>query len=382
VLAETLSGGDIVDDITGSMGGMTFGNPAGGLFNSNMGTGDIIGSGFDLTANLQGNQTFTGDSFGQTFNMFNQTTGNGADPNQLQGQLPMQISNVFQSQQQSNDQSNQSSGTHYLHDAGRLLQAGYKLYKTSHQTDAAQGSQGSQITAPPQQTLVPTMSCTSNTGCPPNSSPIGHASVSVPFHKTSVNHFTTLVYPSQTQQTGQTLYPAASQIAQSPSAMPFSQHYSSVNLTSQQGTHPPSHHHPSSQSSHTSHTQNPHMNHVAYPSFGTATHTMCSQGPPVPTQYAATHGYGTAPHHAYSPESQAGHSIHPAQYHAQGNSQQSPTGQQPPGAGAGPNKTVLAKQFVKGALMAGGVLAKYNHLSGGNGFLGNRNGNGNIGGFF
>jgi hypothetical protein len=43
---------------------------------------------------------------------------------------------------------------------------------------------------------------------------------------------------------------------------------------------------------------------------------------------------------------------------------------------------VLAKQFVKGALMAGGVLAKYNHLSGGNGFLGNRNGNGNIGGFF
>lgn len=32
---------------------------------------------------------------------------------------------------------------------------------------------------------------------------------------------------------------------------------------------------------------------------------------------------------------------------------------------------MLAKKFVKGALMAGGVLAKYNRLSGGNGFVGN-----------
>lgn len=268
-----------------------------------------------------------------------------------------QMFDVSQSQQQPNGQANQSSGTHYLHDAGQLMQAAYKTYQTSHQTNAAQGSQGSQTTAPLQQTLV---SGTSNTGRPPNSPPIGYAQTS---------------YPSQTQQTGQSMHPIASQTARPPTATPFSQHYPSMNPASQQGTHPLSHLHASPQSSHTSHAQNLHMNHVAYPSFGTATHAMSSQGPPIPAQpeYAANHGYGTAPHHAYSPQSQAGYSVHPAQYHAQGNSQQNPTGQQPPSAGTGLNKTMLAKQFVKGALMAGGVLAKYNRLSGGNGFVGNGN---------
>ncbi|KAG1875371.1 hypothetical protein DFJ58DRAFT_909912 [Suillus subalutaceus] len=345
VLAETLGGGDIIDDITGGMNGMTFGNPVDGLFDSNMGTGDILGSGFDPTANFQGGQMFAGNSSGQIFDTFNQTTGNGVDLSQFQGQSP----------QQPNVQSNQSSGTHYLHDAGQLMQAAYKMYKTSHQTDTAQGPQGSQTTAPLQQTLPSTVSGIPSAGCLPNSPPLGYAQTS---------------YPSQTQQIGQSMHPMASQTAQPP----FSQHYPSVNPASQQGTHPLSHLHASPQSSHTSHAQSPHINHVAYPSFGTATHIMSSQGPPISAQYAVNHGDGTAPHHAYSPQSQAGYSVHPAQYHAQGNSQQSPTGQQPPSAGAGIDKTVLAKQFVKGALMAGGVLAKYNRLSGGNGFVGNENG--------
>ncbi|KAG2070022.1 hypothetical protein BDR04DRAFT_1100681 [Suillus decipiens] len=359
VLAETLSGSDIVDDITGNMDGMTFGNPAGGLFDSNMGTGDIVGSGFDPTANFQGNQTFSGDSFGQTYDMFDQNTGNGVDPTQFQGQSPMQTFDVSQSQQQPNDQSSQGSHTHYLHDAGRLLQAAYKMYNTSHQTDAAQGSQGSHTTAPLQQTLMSTMSGTPSTGCPPNSPPIGYVQTG---------------YPGQTQQTGQITHPMASQTGAQPAATPFSQHHSSVNPASQQGIHSLSHyhHHTSPQSSHTFHTQNLHMDHVAHPSFETATHTMYSQGPPTPVQYTANHGHGTIPHHNYLVQSHAGHSVHPAQHHAQ-NSLQNPTGQQPPSAGV--NKTALAKQFVKGALMAGGVLAKYNRLSGGNGFVGNVNGN-------
>lgn len=307
---------------------------------------------------------FAGNSSGQTYDMFNQTTGNGVDLSQFQGQLSMQTFDVSQSQQQPNGQSNQSSGTHYLHDAGQLMQAAYKMYKTSHQTGAAQGSQGSQTTAPLQQTLAPTVPSISGTGYLPNSPPLGYAQTS---------------YPSQTQQTGQSMHPMASQTAQPPTATPFSQHYPSVNPASQQGTHPLSHLHASPQSSHTSHTQGPHMSHATYPSFGTATHTMSSQGPPILAQYAVNHGHSTVPHHAYSPQSQAGYSVHPAQYHAQGTSQQSPTGQQPPSAGASLNKTMLAKQFVKGALMAGGVLAKYNRLSGGNGFVGN--GNGNNGGF-
>ncbi|KAG1767707.1 hypothetical protein EV702DRAFT_1203576 [Suillus placidus] len=410
VLAETLGGGDIVNDITGSMDGMTFGNPADGLFDPNMGAGDMIGSGFDSTANFQGDQTFagdsfdpsyyqgdqpfSGDSFGQTYDMSDQTMGNEVDPGQFQGQSSMQpgpyfaseqtqqidvtqTSDVSQSQQQPGNQSNQSSGTHYLHDAGLLLQAAYKMYNTPHQSGTAQGSQGSQTTALLQQTPAFTMSGTSNSGRPPNSLPIGYAqtSASISFHGTSFDHFTTSGYPSPTQQTGQSMHPMASQTAQAaPTATPFSQYHPSVNSASQQGTHPHSHHHASPQSSHTSHTQSPYMNHVAYPSFGAATHTMCSQGLPIPAQYAVNHGHGTAPHHAYSLQSQA---THPAQYPAQGNSQQSPTGQQPPSAGL--NKTVLAKQFVKGALMAGGVFARYNRLSGGNGFVGN--GNGNNGGY-
>lgn len=362
VFAETLSGGDVVDDITGNMDGMTFGNPAGGLFDSNMGTGDIMGSGFDPAANFQGNQTFSGNSFGQTYDMFDQNMGNGVDPNQFQGQLPMQTFDVSQSQQQPNNQSNQSSDTHYLHDAGRLLQAAYKMYNTSHQTDAAQGSQASHTTAPLQQVLTSTMSGTLSTGCPPNSPPIGYVQTS---------------YPGQTQQTGQIMHPMASQTgAQPPAATPFSQDHSSVNPASQQGIHSLSHyHHTSPQSSHTFHTQNLHMNHVAHPSFETAAHTMYSQGPPTPVQYTANHGHGTVPHHNHAVQSHAGHSVHPAQHHAH-NSLQNPTGQQPPSAGV--NKTMLAKQFVKGALMAGGVLAKFNRLSGGNGFVGNGNNGGSF----
>lgn len=406
VLAETLGDGDIVDNITQSMDGMTFGNSADGQFDPNLGTGDIMGSGFDTTGNFQGDQTFTGDSFDatpnfqgdqsfagdsfdvtanfqgdqtfagdptyyqgdqsfagdsfaqtQTYDMSYQTMGNEVDLNQFQGQSSMQPGqyfvseqfqetqqieitqsyNVSQPQQQQNDQSNQSGGTNYLQDANHFLQSVYKMYNTPQQTGAAQGSQGSQTTAPLQQTM---MSGTPNTGRPPNSSPIGYTQTGYP-----------------TQQTGQSMHPMASQIqaAQPPTATPFSQYHPSVNPASQQGPHPLSHHHASPQSSHTSHTQSPHMNHVAYPSFGTSNHTMGSQGPPIPAQYAVNHSHGTAPHHAYSPQSQAGYSVHPAQYHAQGNLQQSHTGQQPPSAGL--NKTMLAKQFVKGALIAGSVLA-------------------------
>ncbi|KAG2150333.1 uncharacterized protein EDB93DRAFT_1142868 [Suillus bovinus] len=361
VLAETLGGGDIVNDITGSMDGMTFGNPANGLFNPNMGTGDILGSGVDPTAIFQGNQTFDGDSLGQTYNMSDQNTGNGGDFSQFQGQT----FGASQLQQQPNDQSNQSSGTHYLHDAGQLLQAAYKLYNTSH--TSAQGSQGSQITVPLQQTSASTMSSISSTS--PNS-PIGYTQTSASslFHGTSSDRFTPSGYPSPTQQTGQSMHPMASQIAQSPNATPFSQDHPSVNPASQQGTHTLSHYHASSQSFHTSHTQIPYTNHVAYPSFGTATHTMHSQGQPIPAQHVVNHGHGTATHHAYSPQFQVVSSVHPAQH--QGNSQQ-----QPPPPSDNLNKTMLAKQFVRGALMAGGVLAKYNRLSGGNGFVGNWNGN-------
>ncbi|KAG1758905.1 hypothetical protein EDD22DRAFT_956432 [Suillus occidentalis] len=165
-----------------------------------------------------------------------------------------------------------------------------------------------------------------------------------------------------TQQTGQFMHPMASQPAQPPTNTPFSQYHPSVNPASQQGTHPPSHHHASPQSSHMPHTQNPHMNRVAYPSFGTSNHTMSSQGPPIPAQYAVNHSHGTAPHHAYSPQSQAGYSVHPAKYQAQGNLQQSHTGQQPPSASL--NKTMLAKQFVKGALIAGNVFANLSARNG------------------
>lgn len=403
VLAETLGDGDVVNNITESMDGMTFGNSADGQFDPNMGTGDIMGSGFDTTGNFQGDQTFAGDSFDtttnfqgdqlfagdpsyyqgdqsfagdsfgqtQTYDMSYQTMGNGVDPNQFQGQTsgPYFVSEQFQEtqqieitqsfsvsqpQQQPNDQSDQSSGTNYLQDANRILQSVYKMYNTPQQTGAAQGSQGSQTTAPLQQIM---MSGTPNTGRPPNSPPIGYAQTGAftHFHGTSFDHFTTSGCPSPTQQTGQSIHTMASQTAQPPTATPFSQYHPSVNPASQQGTHPLSHHHTSPQSSPTSHTLSPYMNHVAYPSFGTSTHAMCSQGPPIPAQHAVNHGHGTAPHHAYSPQSQAGYFAHPAQYHAQGNLQQNPTGQQPPSAGL--NKTMLAKQFVKGALMAGGVLA-------------------------
>ncbi|KAG1787664.1 uncharacterized protein HD556DRAFT_1448512 [Suillus plorans] len=372
VLAETLDGGDIVDDITGSMDGMTFGNPADSVFDPNMGTGNILGNGFDATAIFQGNQTFDGDSLGQTYNVSDQTTGNGVDFTQFQGQ----IFDVSQLQQQPNNQSNQSSDTHYLHDAGKLLQAAYKMYNTSHKTNATQGSQSSQTTAPPQQTLASTMSGISNIG--PNSPPIEytHTSMSIPFHGRSADHFTASGYPSPTQQTGQPMHPMASQTAQLPTATAFSQHLPSFNPASQQGTHSHHHassyhhtsshphHHTSSQSFHTSHTQSPYTNNVTYPSSGTATHTMYSQGQPIPAQHVVNHGHGTTPHHAYPPQSQAGPSVHPVQHHAPGNMQQ-----QPPNNNL--DKTMLAKKFVKGALMAGGVLAKYNRLSGGNGFVGN-----------
>ncbi|KAG1753272.1 hypothetical protein EDB19DRAFT_1902925 [Suillus lakei] len=411
VLAETLGGGDIIDNIAGSMDGMTFGNPADGVFDPNMGTGDIQGSGFDVTANFQedqmfsfdttyslGDQTFGGDSFCQSYDMSDQTMGNGVDPDQFQGQSmqpgpyfvseqiqetqQIEITQTFdfsQSQQQPNGQGNQSSGnqnsgTHYLHDAGRLLQAAYKMYNTPQQSGATQGSQGPQTTAPLQQTPASMMSGTSQPGRPPNSPPTGH----IPTSSAGMYPGAQTSYPSLTQQTGQPMHLMASQTVQPPTATQFSQHHPSVNPASQQGTHPHSHHHASPQSSH---TQSPYMNHVAYPSFGTATHTMCSQGPPIPAQYAVNHGasspHGTAPQH-YSSQSQADgqYSVHPTQYHTQGYSQQSPTAQQPPSASAGLNKTMLAKQFVKGALMAGGVLARYNHLSRGNEFVGNGNNEG------
>ncbi|KAG2147942.1 hypothetical protein DEU56DRAFT_783292 [Suillus clintonianus] len=306
--------------------------------------------------------------------MADQTMGDGVDPSQFQGQAPYYVSEQYQetqeititqtfdesqSEQQPNDQ---SSGTHYMHDAGRILQAAYKRYNATQQNGAAQGSQGSQTTSLLQQTPHP--------GRPPNSPPVGHAptsstgiypgaqtsSASVPFHGASFTHSTASGYTSPIQQHGQSTHLMA-------------QHHSSVNPASQQGTHPLSHHHASPQSSHpqSSHTQSPYMNHVTYPSFGTATHTMSSQA----AQYAVNNGaspHGTATHH-YSPQSQADgrYSAHPSQYLAQGHPQQSPTAQQPPSAGAGLNKTMIAKQFVKGALMAGGVLAKYNRLTGGNG---------------
>lgn len=432
VLAETLGDGDIVDNITQSMDGMTFGNSADGQFDPNMVTGDNMGSGFDttgnfqvdqtfagdsfdVTANSQGDQTFAGDSFDatlnfqgdqafagdptyyqgdqslagnsfdatpnfqgdptyyqgdqsfagdsfvqtQTYDMSYQTMGNGVDPNQFQGQSSMQPDqyfvseqfqetqqieviqsfNVSQPQQQQNNQSNQSGGRNYLQDANHFLQSVYKTLNTPQQTGAAQGSQAM---APLQQTM---MSGNPNTGRPPNSSPIGYAQTGYP-----------------TQQTGQFMHPMASQTAQPPTAMPFSQYHPSVNPASQQGTHPLSHHHASPQSSHMPHTQNPHMNHVAYPSFGTSNHTMSSQGPPIPAQYAVNHSHGIAPHHAYSPQSQAGYSVHPAKYQAQGNLQQSHTGQQPPSASL--NKTMLAKQFVKGALIAGNVFANLSARNG------------------
>jgi hypothetical protein len=271
----------------------------------------------------------------------------------------IQSFNVSQPQQQQNNQSNQSGGRNYLQDANHFLQSVYKTLNTPQQTGAAQGSQGSQTMAPLQQTM---MSGNPNTGRPPNSSPIGYAQtgVSIHFHGTSSDHFTTSGYP--TQQTGQLMHPMASQTAQPPNATPFSQYHPSVNPASQQGTHPLSHHHASPQSSHTPHTQNPHMNHVAYPSFGTSNHTMSSQGPPIPAQYAVNHSHGTAPHHAYSPQSQAGYSVHPAKYQAQGNLQQGHTGQQPPSASL--NKTMLAKQFVKGALIAGNVFANLSARNG------------------
>ncbi|KAG2130995.1 uncharacterized protein EDB93DRAFT_1312025 [Suillus bovinus] len=451
VLVETLGGGDIVDDITGIMDGMTIGNPADGQFDPNMGTGDILGNGFDPTANLQGDQTFTedffdptaniqvdqtfagssfdttyyqedqtftedffdptaniqvdqtfsGSSFDTTYYQEDQTftenlfdpaaniqvdqtfasAGNSFDTTYYQGDQTyyedffdpttnIQIDQTFTedlSDPTANIQVDQMfvedsfDATYYQGD--QVFVGDRQTYDMFYQTtgngvdfNQFQGAaQGSQPMAQLQQTSAFVMSGTTNTGRPPNSMPIGYAqtSASIPLSETSFDHFTASGHPTPTQQTGQSIHPIASQTSQLPIATSSSQHHPSVHFAPPQGIHPLA-------QPRISHTQKPYINHGAYPSFGTATHTMQSQGPPIPAQHAVNHGHSTAPHHAYLPQFQAGHSAHPARYHAQGNLQQNHPSQHPQNAGR--NKPM---QFVKGALIAGGVLA---------GLVGNGNG--------
>ncbi|KAG1739933.1 uncharacterized protein EDB91DRAFT_374677 [Suillus paluster] len=176
VLAEALGGDDVVNDLAGGMAGMTFGDPTGGLLDSGMGTGDqMLGSGFDPTAIFQGDQMFSGDSFSPTYDMADQSMGGGIDPGQVQETQQWNIPQTFdvsQSQQQPTDQ---SGGSHYLHDAGKILQAAYKIYNAR---GAAQGSQSPQTAAPLQQTPMSAVSGTSHPSGPPNSPPFGHAPMS------------------------------------------------------------------------------------------------------------------------------------------------------------------------------------------------------------
>ena len=450
VFAEALGGNEVVDDLAGNMAGMTFGDPTDGLLDSSTGGGDqFYGNGFDPTPGFQGDQTFTEESFTPSYDIADPSVGYGLDSDQAAGfqeqlsslsgsyfvseqvqetqqfdatqtfntaSFPGQPStlsdsyfvseqvqeteqfgvtqtfNISQEQQQPN---NQNSGTHYLHDAEQILQTAYKIYNATQQSGVAQGSQNSQTTAPFQQPVSanPGTSLHSNL---PNSSPVPMTSAgpSLGAHapvpsQMSFIHPTTTSYPSTTQHIGQSTHLTTSPTVQS-SGPAFSQHHPFTSPVSQQINHPLSHHHTSPQGSH---TQNPYINHTAYPSSGIATHTMSSQGP-IQAQHVLNHGVGSPHGHHTLPGSHAhgqysmhsathlpqgnlqqGHAAqHSATYLPQGNLQQGHTAQHPSSANGTQNKAALARQVVKGALIAGGVLAKYSNLNGGNGFFGNGGG--------
>jgi len=436
VFAEVLSDNDVVDDLAGNMAGMTFGDPTGGLLDSNMGAGDqLSGSGFDLTADFQGDQTFSDNSFVPTYDMGagDQLSGSGfdltadfqgdqtfsydssvptydmGDPNLeyeldsyqtdgFQEQLSLQPDSYFvseqfqetqqlditetydvsQNQQQPQQSNGQNGGTHYMQDAGRILQAGYKIYQATQQNGAAQGPQ---TTAPVQQ-LTSANSGISFQSTLPNSPPTGYIATSstgpnagaphagiapVPLQGTSFAHPAT----TATQHTGQFTHVATPPTMQPPA---FSQHHPSVNPVSQQIYHPLSHHQAVAQSSH---TQNSYVNHSAY-SSGNAAPTVPSHGlmqTQHVVQYGAGYPHGTSSQHTL-PESHAHaqYSTHSNAYHPQGSFVQSNTAQHPTGVGTVHNKAELARKFVKGALIAGGALARYNNMTGGGGFTGNNGG--------
>ncbi|OAX40602.1 hypothetical protein K503DRAFT_864504 [Rhizopogon vinicolor AM-OR11-026] len=398
VLAEALGGNDVVDDLAGNMAGMSFGDPTGGLLDSGMGGGDqyqFFGSGFDSTGS-QGDQTFSGDSSVPTYDVGdpNMGMGCGLDSDQAagsQGQpsaLPdsyftseqvqetqqVDTTQVFDGSQYQQQPGDQNGGTHYLHDAEQILQAAYKIYNASQQqSGVAQGIQGPQTTAPFQQSMSANPG-TSYHSSLPNLPPVSNVQTSTA--GPSAGAHVTTSHP--TQHLGQSTYLTTSPTVQQAT---FSPHHPSANPVSQQtATHPLSHHH----AAQGSHTQNPYMHHAAYPSSGIATQStmsMSSHGP-MPAHHGVQYGYGT-PHatsalhpslgshahvhsapHPHLPQAQ-GHAQQ--QFHAQANPNQHPSN-----VGSVQNKAALARQFVKGALIAGGVLAKYNNLNGG----------GNGGGFF
>jgi hypothetical protein len=354
---------------------------------------------------FQGEQTFSEDSFVQTYNMadpnmgYNQAAGFQGQPDsyftseQVQQTQQIEITqtyNISQDQQQPDQQqpnqqpNDQNGGTHYLHDARKILQSACKFYQGTQQSGAPQGPQNPQATASFQQSLSANPG-TSFHGKPPNSQPIGHAPMSsvgpsagahagfasAPSHGTSLVH-PNASYSSATQHNGQFTHATTAPTTQ-PSAATFSQHHPSVDHVSQHINHPLSHPHASP---HVSHTQNPYINHTAYPSSGTATHTMSPHGP-MQAQHVAHYGtgspHGNSSHHpSLGSHAHGQHSMHSAPYAPHGNThlQQSHAAQDPSNTNT-VDKAALARQFVKGALLAGGVFAKYNHLSGGNGFFGN-----------
>lgn len=290
---------------------------------------------------------------------------------------------MSQYQQQPNDH-NGNGGTHYMHDAEQILQAAYKIYHAAQQSGVAQGSQSPQTTAPLQQSVSANPDVSLNSGLPisPSASYIStssagqnagvHASfASVPFHGASFS-------PTATQHNGQFTHAATSPTIQPPAATTFSQHHPSVHPVSQQIIHPPSHHLAFTQGSH-SHTQNSYINHTAYPSSGSALHTVSSHSS-MQAQHIMHYGTGyphdTSSHHtSLQSHAHGQYSTHSGSYIPQGSSQQqSHTAQHPSSASTAQNKATLARQVVKGALIAGGVLAKYNKLTGGQGFVGNNGG--------
>ena len=82
--------------------------------------------------------------------------------------------NISQNQQQPQQSNGQNGGTHYMHDAGRILQAGYKIYQATQQNGAAQGSQ----TMAPVQQLMSANSGISFQSTLPNSPPMGYTATS------------------------------------------------------------------------------------------------------------------------------------------------------------------------------------------------------------
>lgn len=383
VFAEALGGNEVVDDLAGNMAGMTFGDPTDGLLDSSIGGGDqFYGSEFDPTPGFQGDQTFTEESFIATYDVADPSVGYGLDSGQaagFQGQPSSLSGSYFVSEQVQETQQfdvTQTFNTASFQGQPSTLSDSYFTsvqVQETEQFDVTQMSNTAGFQGQPS-----TMSDSYFTSVQVQETEQFDVTQTFniyqdqqqPNDQNGGTHYlpTMTSYPSATQHIGQTTHLTTYPTVQ-PSGPAFSQHHPFTSPVSQQINHPLSHQHASPQGSH---TQNPYINHTAYPSSGIATHTMSSHGP-MQAHHVSNHGVGSPHGHHTLPGSHAHgqYSMHSATYLPQGNLQHNHAAQHPSSTSGTQNKATLARQFVKGALIAGGALAKYNKLSGGNGFFGN-----------